>query len=483
MGTNRRKFLKNLVLGGCGSAVHATGFGRLRGWANKMTSATSVSSDKLLIVLELGGGISPTFAPSSNLQEYWSLTWPDTTYQLAGQQLLHGKLSACKDLYDRGEMCVLNMVDFEGPHGSHGGSTLVWETGIVGKRDNNLGWMTRASCAVGEQYAAMSLIRKTPMVQGFCDTIGISNSFEPTSLDSLSAVGEVPNMYAITTNNQINNSGYTLFAKQLLDKGVYGSRLNSGQEPNSNSPALDYLYKEAYDLESMLVNLSSIQDINTSANAELQAVRNTINGILAAEPLVHDERGRELLRDAIDVVKIINSAQSVGDFNPRMLLFGCGGFDTHDTEKATLAELLEKVNLAIDYIAKACRALGIWDKVVIVTASEFSRAAISIKDVGSDINKVGSAHGYSGPMLIMGGGINGGSNGYVTRIPEIGTDFYQRYSYSDAKYVNTVEIDFRQIYWEVLNQHLGFDLDTLGNTIFPEQFPRDQDLSNRLFKI
>lgn len=484
MNISRRQLLKNLGITACGSAVHPKVTG-LTGWANKLTSTTH--NDRILIVLQLNGGFSPNVAPTPDLRQFWQDTWPDTTIELNGSQHVHGALPFLKQLYDRGDLSVLNKVGYEGVTGSHDRDSRVWNAGIVGQLQNNLGWMTRAACAAGNDFAAISLVNKNHLVDGYCATSGFSGK-EPATLDSLVSVGERTGMRVNSHDTRINSQGFSKFAKSLLDNGLIGGRIKDGQAAASGSAKLDYLYNEAYSLETFLITLANDRVPEPPTSDRLVQLEAEVTTALGSQSSV-SWNGKQMIRDAKDIVRLIRMSTIQTDFKPRMFLMGSGGWDTHGNERPVLAGALAGLNLAIEYLYEACKALGIWNKVVIVTASEFSRtSSVQEKDINKTLAQsaeIGTEHGRAGPMIIMGGNINGGKNGIYSPTPTV-NDMEVINQKSGLYGVRDVRVDFRQVYWDILNEHIGYDVEQLRNpsnpqtSIFPQEFIYDSSL--KLFK-
>ena len=100
------------------------------------------------------------------------------------------------------------------------------------------------------------------------------------------------------------------------------------------------------------------------------------------------------------------------------------------------------------------KAMGVWDDTIIVIMTEFGRRNFVN---GSD----GTDHGHGYCTILCGGGVNGGMYG-----PDLtDVDLNQNWL--------TSAVDFRSIYKEVLNDHMGSQL---LNEVFPEAIPNDQTL-------
>ena len=81
-----------------------------------------------------------------------------------------------------------------------------------------------------------------------------------------------------------------------------------------------------------------------------------------------------------------------------------GGFDTHAGQPNDQPRLLGELSNALDAFAKSMKANGLWDKVLIMTYSEFGRRPAENGSSGTD-------HGTSAPHFLLGGRVKGGIYG------------------------------------------------------------------------
>ena len=77
-----------------------------------------------------------------------------------------------------------------------------------------------------------------------------------------------------------------------------------------------------------------------------------------------------------------------------------GGWDHHNELKNAQVVMLAEISQAINYFNDTMAEIGMQDKVVLFTASDFGRTLTS--------NKIGSDHAWGGNHIVMGGPVNGG---------------------------------------------------------------------------
>lgn len=130
-----------------------------------------------------------------------------------------------------------------------------------------------------------------------------------------------------------------------------------------------------------------------------------------------------------------------------------GGFDTHGSQGARHAALLTGVDTALAAFAQDLKDSGAWNRAAVCVISEFGRRSAENGSGGTD-------HGSGSVVLVIGGAVRGGIYG-----PDPSeADLLQ----SHVPY----EIDFRSIYRELLDKHLGAD----SSRVFTEKQVRTHRL-------
>lgn len=157
-------------------------------------------------------------------------------------------------------------------------------------------------------------------------------------------------------------------------------------------------------------------------------------------------------RQLQDIARLIEA-----NLSTRIFYTGFGGFDTHGAQGTTSgrqATLLDRLDNSIGAFVSDMKRLGRWNDCVLVVFSEFGRRNFINGSGGTD-------HGGAGIVLVAGGRVRGGSYGPALT----NADLEERYlSYA---------ADFRQIFREVLDKHLGA---SQLDAIFPEALEQSIDL-------
>lgn len=191
-----------------------------------------------------------------------------------------------------------------------------------------------------------------------------------------------------------------------------------------------------------------------SSTDALRHVIRTNNDIVAA---------RELFKTKLATVPTFTATYPTGSFGDQcryvaqMICAGLdipvykiriGGFDNHSTQRAKHDDLLAQLSRGMAALRASLIQHGRWDRVLLVTYSEFGRR---VEQNGSN----GTDHGTAAPHLVMGhtANINGGLFGIQ---PGLG--------YLDSRWDLIATNDYRRLY-ATAARFLGYDASTaLGAT-------------------
>jgi uncharacterized protein (DUF1501 family) len=166
---------------------------------------------------------------------------------------------------------------------------------------------------------------------------------------------------------------------------------------------------------------------------------------------------RSTARDLREVAKVIYGIEQTNllspNAQPHFFQVSNGGYDTHSDQGAgdangqhfgLHAEVAGAVNVFLRDLADM--KPGLEDRVLVVIWSEFSRRI--------EQNENGTDHGSQGPMLVVGGAVNGGVYGNHPNIAESAWDDQGNTEYrQDATPFRST--DFRDVYGTILKHWLG----------------------------
>ena len=131
----------------------------------------------------------------------------------------------------------------------------------------------------------------------------------------------------------------------------------------------------------------------------------------------------------------------------KLLHVTLGGFDTHQTELNRHNDLMGYLDQSVSAFYQDLSLHGVADKVLVATWSEFGRRPQENASGGTD-------HGSASAMLLMGNPVQGGFYGQAPSLSNL-----------DGGGNLQFKVDFRSVYQEILNTHLGADArEILGQT-------------------
>jgi uncharacterized protein (DUF1501 family) len=118
-------------------------------------------------------------------------------------------------------------------------------------------------------------------------------------------------------------------------------------------------------------------------------------------PLTGGKSFNALAQQLQIVARMIDASSAAGVQARRQVFFvSMGGFDTHDNQNRSHADLMAKLAHALSYFDGALGAMGARSLVTTFTASDFGRTFTSNGD--------GTDHGWGAHHLVMGGAVRGG---------------------------------------------------------------------------
>jgi uncharacterized protein (DUF1501 family) len=421
----RREFLRRTVLGSALSwtvpAFLADTFSALQSQA--ADSATQIVTGKdatILVVLQMAGGNDGinTVVPYAN--DFYHKARPriglkaDDILKVNDEIGFHTALKGFKELYDGGELSVIQGVGYPNPNRSHFRSTEIWQTASDAERVEKYGWLGRYfdnACAGADPAVGVTIGSQLPEAffapkpKGVCFNnpanyrfIANGNATEESykKLNELEMSG--PGMTADDGAGDMQNSGGSI------------AQLPAGM-PMTGGRAIDFISRTALDAQH-----SSDEIRGIAARVQNQAE-------YPASPLANSLKL---------VAKLIG-----GGLPTRVYYVSQGGYDTHTNQVNTQQRLLQDLGDSMKAFVADMKAQGNMQRVLVMTFSEFGRRVAENANGGTD-------HGAAAPMFIVGNKVKAGLLGnYPSLAPQ---DLFQ----GDVKY----NVDFRSVYAGVLENWL-----------------------------
>ncbi len=447
----RRGFLKKLplaasapvVLNGIPISILAKG--------QLQQAVAAGTSDKVLVLIQLHGGndglnaavpinqyatyfnLRPNIAiPQEGSRGYIPL---DGTLDLTDQIGLHPDMVGTKTLYDQGKAAIVQGVSYENHNGSHFRSRDIMFMG--GDYDDYLGsgWMGRylnhcfpdypINYPTTEMPDPLGMELGTTVSLGFHQENGIPVAIAANDpegfFDLINSTGGLP-------PESVINTYYGQELQWIMDieanSNTYAERLKTVFERGSNTSSVTY--PETYPL--------AASRLNNPLSPQLKLIARMLSG----------------------------------GSKTKIFLARIGGFDTHGSQVESYdptlgnhAALLYHVSAAVEAFQNDLQGLGLEDRVVTCTFSEFGRRAASNASYGTD-------HGNAAPMFVFGKGVKPGIIGTNPDLENLENNNVP------------MQIDYRQVFTTILQDWMGASDEALTQTLFDQFIDQKLDLFSNL---
>jgi uncharacterized protein (DUF1501 family) len=427
----RREFLRSTVLTSALSwtvpAFLANTFAALQAEAaDKATQTVTGKDGNILVILQMAGGNDGlnTIVPYSN--DFYRKARPrigvpeKSVLRINDDLGFHANLSGFKELYDAGQLSVVQGIGYPNPNRSHFRSTEIWQTASDSEKIEKYGWLGRYfdnACKGCDPTVAVNVGRQMPQAFAAQNPKGIS-------LDN-------PQNYRFISSEkgkagEMNEESYRKLNEPDIEMSENsGDTIGTIHGPTTHSgSALDFLERTAMDAQ---VSSDQIRAI---------ASRVTVKGEYPASQL-----GNSLKL----VAKLIG-----GGLPTRIFYVSQGGYDTHTNQTGAHERLLKDLGDSTKGFVSDMQAQGNMSRVLVMTFSEFGRRVAENASSGTD-------HGAAAPMFLVGNKVKAGLLGkYPSLAPQ---DLFQ----GDLKY----NVDFRSVYAGVLEQWLKADSAPILGAKFP----------------
>jgi uncharacterized protein (DUF1501 family) len=431
----RRRFLRTSALGAAAIwtlpiFLEKTFFALDALAADAVTQTVTGKDGTILVVLQFAGGNDGLNMVVPYVDDAYHRARPklglaaDQILKLDDYAGLNGKLTGLKSLFDEGHLSVIQGVGYPNPNRSHFRSTEIWQTASDADRNATEGWLGRYfdNCCAGA-----------------APTVGVSIGDEaPLAFAAKSPTGVTfsrPDQFRWRTSepNSGRMSAEEFFFRQLNDANggddvapaaADGASISAlSGRAKSDVGALDFLQRTALDAQLSSDKVLAIARKYKSAvpypPGQLAASLNVIARMIA------------------------------GGLPTRVYYASQGGFDTHAGQMNTHERLMGDFDAAMSAFTADLKQQGNFDRVLLMTFSEFGRRVAENANGGTD-------HGAAAPMFVIGGAVKAGLFG---KHPSL-TDLDQ----GDMKF-NT---DFRSVYGSILDRWLKAPSQVVLGRKFPD---------------
>ncbi|MGE0734992.1 MAG: DUF1501 domain-containing protein [Alphaproteobacteria bacterium] len=284
----------------------------------------------------------------------------DQILQLSDRLGLHPGFKPLMPSWQAKDFAVVLGLGYETPNRSHFRSLDIWETGSNSNQILSTGWL--AQLLAGQHRAPNSP----------ADAIVLGG-------EEGAVTGQ--NMHTLTMRNP--------------ERFIEAAKATHSPERTSDNPALAHILRVQQDSERSIQRLKQVFAAAPSLGVSFPAT-----------PL-----GRQL-----DVAaRLIAARSGVPVFKTAL-----GGFDTHFAQPVRHASLLQQLAEALAAFRAAMIVVGAWERVLLLTYSEFGRRAGENGSNGTD-------HGTAAPHFALGGRVRGGLIGMQPSLADL-ADGDLRYS-------------------------------------------------------
>ena len=324
-------------------------------------STTSRSANRVLVVLQLGGGndglntLIPSDARYRDARPTLAIPEASLVAINAAGYSLHPSLAPLAPLWNRGLVTAFQGIGMKDQSRSHFKAMDTWWSATPGA-SSQTGWLGRWLDAT-EKNSAPNPLRAVALGGGSPALVGVR---------SLPTVVVSPSEFSLRTPRGCDattlTNAFLATAQPLMTN-------------NDVFAAAQQAFPDTIDA------INVLQKVRTQAAGQSATVRNGAQGVTA------------LLQSAAGIIE-----QGIGT---QVVLVAVSGFDTHADQLDRQSDLLADVGAGIDQFVSRIQKAGKADDVLLVTTSEFGRRVAENASVGTD-------HGTGNVMFVVGNGINGG---------------------------------------------------------------------------
>lgn len=362
----------------------------------------TIDTDKVLVLIQLNGGndglnmVIPIDGYGNYYNARANIAIPQNKIlALNGNSKtgLHPSMTGMQTLFNEDKLAIIQAVGYPSPNFSHFRATDIWMSGSDADTEVDTGWTGRYLASEFPNYP-----------NGFPNsTMPDPLALQIGSITSLALQGPSVSM-GISITDPVN----------------FYNLINDLVDSTPDTPwgkELKYIR--------MMVQ-------------ETQQYATVIKAAAAAVPTQGNYPSDNDLAEQLKIVARLVK----GGLKTRIYMVSTGGFDTHsaqttvsDTTVGNHANLLGRVSDAIKSFMDDLKGLGVEDRVIGMTFSEFGRRIKSNSSVGTD-------HGAAAPMFVFGKNVKPGIVGTNPAIP------------SGATVNDNIpfQYDFRSIYSSILSQ-------------------------------
>lgn len=431
--STRRKFLRTGMLGAAATTsvpafLERTFAGLHHAAAASATQFATGKDSPIFVVVQLAGGNDGlnTIVPWGHDDYYTARTRiaiPKNEVAVIDDEVgFAPSIPYFREAYDNGEMTLVQGVGYPNPNRSHFRSTEIWEQATSSDRTARTGWLGRYfdnDCQGADPTVGIALANQQP------------DSFVAETKHGISL--SAPELYKWIDNEEEHDSRVDVF-EQLNEPSADGMTESGASTGNMTAGTVkDTGLKSAADTLDFLER--------TALDARMSS--DTIGQLIKKSKSRTVYPGTPIGKNLQLISRMIE-----GGLSTRVYYASHGGFDTHTNQSGSHPARLAQLDESLRAFFKDIKAQGNFDRVVLMTFSEFGRRVKENASGGTD-------HGAAAPLFLFGGGVK---PGVVGKHPSL-TDLHE----GDLKF----NVDFRSVYATVLDNWLAGTSEAVLGGKFP----------------
>jgi uncharacterized protein (DUF1501 family) len=392
-----------MIRGLKGSSLVALG-GVVPRFIERTALAAAPGKDTILVVLEMTGGNDGLNTVIPYADDLYHKARPtlrqtrDAVVRLDDHVGLNSGMQAIRNLWDSGQLAVVQGVGYPNPERSHFEAMDIWHTADP-KRATTTGWLGRSALEMENHSGGITCIH-------------LGDNRLPLALAGTPGGGAV----------SLRNENSFRLALGGGEKGELDRRRKLLEDVSApTAPTAD---------DDLLVFVQRRQAQTLTA---VETLRTLMEGPKAVRGTGYLPLARKL---ALIAGLIAN------ELGTRIFYVNLDGFDTHSDQAAAHSRLLSELAESVSFFFQTLKQTGHADRVRLMTFSEFGRR---VQENGSR----GTDHGAASCLFVVGPSVKGGVVGKHPSLADLDA--------GDLRF----HTDFRRVYATMLDTWLGCDSKTV----------------------
>jgi len=431
----RRRFLRTSMLGAAATwtlpvFLEKTFFALDALAADAATQIVTGKDGTILVVLQMAGGNDGLNTVVPYADDAYHVARPrlrlaaDQVLKIDDHVALNPRLAGLKSLYDEGHAAIVQGVGYPNPNRSHFRSTEIWQTASDADHTLSEGWLGRYfdnCCSGSDPTVGVAIGEETPQAFAAKSPTGVTFS-RPEQF-----------RFQSSEPNRGQMSAEEIFFRQLNEGG--GGEDGGTAASNAGGSIGAIPGKARNDLSTLDFLQRTALDAQLSSDKILAIARKY-------KSTVPYPQGQ--LAASLNII----ARMIAGGLPTRVYYASQGGFDTHAGQINTHERLMAELNDAVSAFVADLKQQGNFNRVLVMTFSEFGRRVQENANSGTD-------HGAAAPMFVLGGAVKAGLFGKYPSLTDLDR--------GDLKF-NT---DFRSVYGTVLDKWLKAPSEMVLGRKFP----------------